>query len=87
MNTLTALASAAFGSTVYLTAFSAVKWLNQLNPKAKVVGLMVTGLVVCAVIGLIVIASKSVVAGFIVGAVLTPPVHRTLQRRKQVAGS
>ncbi|MFE9465428.1 hypothetical protein ACFYNW_17455 [Streptomyces virginiae] len=87
MDTLTALASAAFGSTVYLTAYSTVKWLNQMNPKAKAIGLIVTGIVLCAIIGIIAIASKSVVVGFIVGAVLTPPVHRMLQRRRHVAGS
>lgn len=88
MNTLTALASAAFGSTVYLTTFSTVKWLNQLAPRIKVMGLVVTGLVLCAVIGLIAFASQSVVLGFIVGAGLTPPVHRwILQRRRYVAGS
>ncbi|KOV43620.1 hypothetical protein [Streptomyces sp. H021] len=87
MDTLTALASAAFGSTVYLTALSTVKWLNQRDPKAKTIGLIATGIVLCAVIGLIAVASKSVVVGFIVGAVLTPPVHRILQRRKQVIRS
>ncbi|MET9842196.1 hypothetical protein ABZZ01_31080 [Streptomyces virginiae] len=87
MDTLTALASAAFGSTVYLTAYSTVKWLNQMNPKVKAIGLIVTGIVLCAIIGIIAIASKSVVVGFIVGAVLTPPVHRMLQRRRHVAGS
>ncbi|KOU72507.1 hypothetical protein ADK61_26545 [Streptomyces sp. XY66] len=87
MDTLTALASAAFGSTVYLTALSTVKWLNQRDPKAKTIGLIATGIVLCAVIGLIAVASKSVVVGFIVGAVLTPPVHRILQRRKQVTRS
>ncbi|MEU4125889.1 hypothetical protein [Streptomyces virginiae] len=87
MDTLTVLASAAFGSTVYLTALSTVKWLNQRDPKAKTIGLIATGIVLCAVIGLIAVASKSVVVGFIVGAVLTPPVHRILQRRKQVTRS
>lgn len=88
MNTLTALASAAFGSTVYLTSLSIVKWLNQLAPRIRLTGLVVTGLVLCTVIGLIAFASQSVVLGFIVGACLTPPVHRwILQRRRHVAGS
>lgn len=88
MNTLTALASAAFGSTVYLVTFSTVKWLNQLSRRVKVTGLVVTGMVLCAIIGIIAIASQSVVLGFIVGAGLTPPVHRwILQRRHHVAGS
>ncbi|MFF8265347.1 hypothetical protein [Streptomyces virginiae] len=87
MDTLTALASAAFGSTVYLTALSTVKWLNQMNPKAKALGLILTGMVLCAVIGLVAVASKSVVVGFIVGAVLTPPVHRILHRRRHVPGA
>ncbi len=88
MDTLTALASAAFGSTVYLTTLSTVKWLNQLNPRVKVAGLIVTGLVLCAIIGTIAFASQSVVIGFIVGAGLTPPVHRwILQRRQHVASS
>ncbi len=87
MNSLTALASAAFGSTVYLTTLSTVRWLNQLAPRAKVTGLVVTGMVLCAVIGIIAFASQSVALGFIVGAALTPPVHRwILQRRKHVAG-
>ncbi|WP_079403206.1 hypothetical protein [Streptomyces sp. 3211] len=88
MNTLTVLASAAIGSTVYLTTLSTVKWLNQLNPRVKVPGLVVTGMVLCAAIGMIAFASQSVVLGFIVGAGLTPPAHRwILQRRKHVASS
>lgn len=88
MDTLTVLASAAFGSTVYLTTFSAVRWLNQLASRTKVVGLVVTGMVLCAVIGVIAYASQSVAVGFIVGAGITPPVHRwILQRRRHVAGS
>ncbi|MFI1964286.1 hypothetical protein ACH429_09200 [Streptomyces pathocidini] len=88
MNILTTLASAAFGSTVYLTALSTVKWLSQLNPRVKVTGLVATGMVLCALIGIIAFASQSVVLGFIVGAGLTPPVHRwILQRRKRVASS
>lgn len=84
MNYLTALASAAFGSTVYLATFSTVSRLKQLSPRAKVTGLMVTGIVLCAVIGIVAFASRSVTLGFIVGAGLTPPVHRwILQRRKQ----
>ncbi|MFI8451783.1 hypothetical protein [Streptomyces erythrochromogenes] len=87
MDILTALASAAFGSTVYLTALSTVDWLNRMGPKAKVIGLVATGVVLCAVVGLIAVASKGVVVGFIVGAVLTPPVHRILQRRGRVTNS
>ncbi|MEU8567080.1 hypothetical protein AB0C51_01760 [Streptomyces pathocidini] len=88
MNILTTLASAAFGSTVYLTTLSTVKWLSQSNPRVKVTGLVATGMVLCALIGIIAFASQSVVLGFIVGAGLTPPVHRwILQRRKRVASS
>ncbi|QTI42482.1 hypothetical protein JYK04_00240 [Streptomyces nojiriensis] len=88
MDTLTALASAAFGSTVYLVTFSTVKWLNQLSRRVRVTGLIATGIVLCAIIGTIAIASQSVALGFIIGAGLTPPVHRwILQRRKHVASS
>ncbi|MFI7354629.1 hypothetical protein ACIBTP_11850 [Streptomyces avidinii] len=87
MTALTALASAAFGSTVYLTTLSTVTWLNRLAPRAKATGLVVTGMVLCAVIGIVAFASQSVALGFIVGAGLTPPVHRwIMQRRKHVAG-
>ncbi|MFF5775415.1 hypothetical protein ACFY7Y_00435 [Streptomyces virginiae] len=87
MNALTVLASAAFGSTVHLTTLSTVEWLNQRAPHVKVAGLIATGIVLCAVIGIIVCASRSVVLGFILGAVLTPPVHRRiLRRRAQAAG-
>ncbi|MGW3322298.1 hypothetical protein [Streptomyces virginiae] len=88
MIALTALASAAFGSTAYLTTLSTVRWLNQLAPYVRVAGLIVTGIVLCAVIGLIALASQSVVLGFILGAGLTPPVHRrVLQHRGHAAGS
>ncbi|WP_405419497.1 hypothetical protein [Streptomyces erythrochromogenes] len=87
MGILTALASAAFGSTVYLTTLSTVNWLNQMGPKAKAIGQVATGAILCAAIGLITVASKGVVVGFIVGAVLTPPVHRILQRREHVTNS
>ncbi|GAA2625294.1 hypothetical protein GCM10010425_22040 [Streptomyces spororaveus] len=84
MNSLTALASAAFGSTAYLVTFSTVGWLNQLAPRVKAVALVLTGLVLCAVIGMVALASRNVTLGFIVGAGLTPPVHRwVLQRRKR----
>ncbi|MER6253238.1 hypothetical protein ABT224_17950 [Streptomyces sp. NPDC001584] len=84
MNHLTALASAAFGSTIYLVTFSTVRRLNQLSPRAKVTGLVVTGMVLCAVIGNVAFGSLSVTLGFIVGGGLTPPVHRwILQRRKR----
>ncbi|WP_327411497.1 hypothetical protein [Streptomyces sp. NBC_01233] len=53
--------------------FSTVSWLNQLSSRAKVTGLVVTGTVLCAVIGIIAFASPSVTLGFIVGAGLTPP--------------
>lgn len=86
MDALTVLASAAFGSTVYLTTFSAVRWLNRLDPRTKVVGLMVTGLALCAVLGVIAYASQSVAVGFIVGAGIAPPVHRwILKRRRHIA--
>ncbi len=84
MNGLTALASAAFGSTVYLVTFSTVTWLNRLSPRTRVAGLVVAGMILCAVIGTVAFASRSVVLGFIVGAGLTPPVRRwILQRRKR----
>lgn len=88
MNTLTVLAAAAFGSNVYLTTFSTVRWLNQLASRIKVAGLVVTGMVLCAVFGIIAFASQSVTIGFIVGAGITPPIHRwILQRRRHVASS
>lgn len=87
MNTLTALASAAFGSTVYLVTFSTVEWLNQLSRQFKVTGLVVTGMVLCAIIGIVAIASQSVVFGFIVGAGLTPPVRRWIRQRRSHAAS
>ncbi len=88
MDTLTALASAAFGSTVYLVTLSTVKWVNRHSRGFKTAGLIVTGTVLCAVIGTIAVASQSVVVGFVVGAVLTPPVHRwILQRRRHAASS
>ncbi|MGY4387568.1 hypothetical protein [Streptomyces sp. TE12347] len=83
MNALTVLASAAFGSTVYLTTLSTVGQLNQrAAPYVRVAGLIATGIVLCAVIGIIAFASRSVVLGFILGAVLTPPVHRRILRRR-----
>ncbi|MFB6824431.1 hypothetical protein ACFCXA_22960 [Streptomyces virginiae] len=86
MNALTALASAAFGSTVHVTTLSTVGRLNQLDPRVKVAGWTVTAIVLCAVLGTIVFASRSVVVGFILGAALTPPVHRwILQRRAHAA--
>ncbi|WP_328300172.1 hypothetical protein OG389_21945 [Streptomyces sp. NBC_00435] len=86
MNALTALASAAFGSTVYLVTLSTVSRLNRLARGVKVAGLVLTGLALCALIGIVAFASRSVTLGFIVGAGLTPPVHRwILQRRKQSA--
>ncbi len=87
MNTLTALASAAFGSTVYLVAFSTAAWLNQLSRGVKVAGLVVAGIILCGIIWTVAIASLSVVIGFIVGAVLTPPVHRWIQQRRRHAAS
>lgn len=88
MNALTALASAAFGSSLYLTTFSAVSWLNQMPSRIRIAGLVVTVMVMCAVIGMIAFASLSVTIGFIVGAGMTPPVHRCiLQRRSPVASS
>ncbi|MEY2228430.1 hypothetical protein [Streptomyces sp. BF23-19] len=65
-----------------------MRWLNQLAPRVKVTGLIVTGIVLCAVVGMISFSSQSVALGFILGAGLTPPVHRRiLQRRGHVAGS
>ncbi|WKV70814.1 hypothetical protein AW27_004345 [Streptomyces sp. PCS3-D2] len=87
MNTLTALASAAFGSTACLTALSTVKWLGQQPQRFKLTGLAVTGVILCAVIATIATASRSVVLGFIVGAVLTPPVHRRIVQRRGYAAT
>ncbi|MEV7557207.1 hypothetical protein [Streptomyces sp. NPDC089795] len=81
MNGLTVLAAAAFGSTVYLIAFSTVKWLNVPDPRVKVTGLVVAGMILCGLVGIIASASQSVVIGFVVGAGLTPPAHRWILRR------
>ncbi|MFE7187298.1 hypothetical protein [Streptomyces erythrochromogenes] len=87
MDTLTALASAAFGSTVCLATFSTVNRLRQLSRRSRIAGLVVTGTLLCAVIGTVAVASRSVAVGFIAGAVLTPPVHRWIvQRRRHVVG-
>ncbi|MGW8983858.1 hypothetical protein ACWGQ9_14475 [Streptomyces parvus] len=87
MDALTVLALAAFGSTAYLATLSTVKWLNQQASRTKVAGLVVVGLVLCALIGAIANASESVVIGFVVGGGITPPVHRwILQRPRTVAG-
>ncbi|MFI5477566.1 hypothetical protein ACIBAB_00435 [Streptomyces rubiginosohelvolus] len=88
MDVLTVLASAGFGSTMYLTTLSTVKWLNRQASGMKVAGLVVVGMVLCALIGTIANASQSVVIGFIVGGGMTPPVHRwILQRPRPVASS
>ncbi|MET8582915.1 hypothetical protein ABZX39_18835 [Streptomyces collinus] len=88
MDALAVLASAAFGSTIYLTTFSAVRWLNQMASRAKVMGLVLIGMLLCAVIALVAYASQGVAVGFIVGAGITPPVHRWIQqRRRHVASS
>ncbi|MGW1207309.1 hypothetical protein [Streptomyces cyaneofuscatus] len=87
MDILSVLASAAFGSTVYLTAFSTVKWLGRKNPKIKILGLILTGLALCAVIGIVAAGTMGVTVGFAVGGVLTPPVHRALLGRTRVAGT
>ncbi|MFE9052448.1 hypothetical protein [Streptomyces rubiginosohelvolus] len=88
MDALTVLASAAFGSTAYLTTLSAVKWLNQQDSRMKVAGLVAVGMVLCATVGMVASASQSVVIGFIVGGGMTPPVHRwILQRPRPVASS
>ncbi|MEC4576519.1 hypothetical protein [Streptomyces virginiae] len=88
MDTVTALASAAFGSTVYLVTLSTAKWLNQISRGLKMAGLIMVGVILCAVIGTIAVAGQSVVVGFIVGAGLTPPIHRwILQRRNHAASS
>ncbi|MEV8001803.1 hypothetical protein AB0P10_03900 [Streptomyces parvus] len=87
MDPLTVLALAAFGSTAYLTTLATVQWLNQQASRAKVAGLVVVGMVLCALIGTIANASGSVVIGFVVGAGITPPVHRWIsQRPRPVAG-
>lgn len=87
MDALTVLALAAFGSTAYLTTLSTVKWLNQQAAPAKVAGLVVVGMVLCALVGAIANANESVMIGFIVGAGITPPVHRwILQRPRPAAG-
>ncbi|MET7938843.1 hypothetical protein [Streptomyces sp. NPDC005302] len=63
-----------------------MRWLNRLDPRTKVVGLVVTGLALCAVLGVVAYASRSVAVGFIVGAGITPPVHRwILNRGRHVA--
>lgn len=82
MNGLTALAAAAFGSTVYLVTLSTVKWLNASAPRVKVTGLVMTGMILCGLIGVVASASQSVAIGFVVGAGLTPPVHRWILRRR-----
>lgn len=88
MDSLTALAAAAFGSTAYLVTHSAVSWLNQQASRTKVTGLVVVGLLLCAVIGMVAFASQSFVIGFIVGAGVTPPIRRwIMQRRRHVASS
>ncbi|MET8731139.1 hypothetical protein ABZV81_28755 [Streptomyces parvus] len=85
MDALTVLALAAFGSTAYLTTLATVQWLNRQASRTKVAGLVVVGMVLCALIGTI--ANASVVIGFIVGAGITPPVHRWIsQRPRPVAG-
>lgn len=87
MDALTVLALAAFGSTAYLTTHATVQWPNQQASRTKVAGLVVVGMVLCALIGTIANASGSVVIGFIVGAGITPPVHRWIsQRPRPVAG-
>ncbi|MFJ3327109.1 hypothetical protein ACIPMT_21975 [Streptomyces griseus] len=54
----------------------------------KVAGLVVVGMVLCALVGTIALASQSVVIGFVVGGGMTPPVHRwILQRPRPVASS
>ncbi|OCC12999.1 hypothetical protein A3Q37_01115 [Streptomyces sp. PTY087I2] len=87
MDILTVLASAAFGSTVYLTAFSTAQWLDRKDPKIKILGLILIGLALCAVMGMVAAGSKGVIVGFVVGGVLTPPVHRALHGRMRVAGT
>ncbi|MEV7561534.1 hypothetical protein [Streptomyces sp. NPDC089795] len=87
-NTLTVLASAAFGSTLYLVTLSTVSRLNELAPRARTVGLVAAVIALCAVVGTVASASPGVVLGFVVGAGLTPPVHRWItQRPRPVAGS
>lgn len=87
MDALTVLALAAFGSTAYFTTLSTVTWLNQQDSRMKVAGLVVVGMVLCALIGTIANASESVAIGFIVGAGITPPVHRWILRRPRAVAS
>ncbi|MGW1296567.1 hypothetical protein [Streptomyces sp. NPDC002533] len=87
MDALTVLALAAFGSTAYLTTLSTVKWLNQQAARTKVAGLVVVGMVLCALIGAIANASESVVIGFVVGAGITPPAHRWIMQRPRAVAS
>ncbi|CAM5456072.1 hypothetical protein [Streptomyces griseus] len=81
MDALTVLSAAAFGSTLYLTTLSTVKWLTQQASPMKVAGLVVVGMVLCALVGTIALASQSVVIGFVVGGGMTPPVHRWIRQR------
>ncbi|MFJ6510554.1 hypothetical protein ACIQMO_09960 [Streptomyces sp. NPDC091406] len=87
MDVLTVLAAAAFGSTMYLIAFSTAKWLDRKDPKVKILGLILIGLALCAVMGIVAAGSTGVMVGFVVGGVLTPPVHRALHGRMRVAGT
>ncbi|MEU3001009.1 hypothetical protein AB0935_14800 [Streptomyces sp. NPDC007027] len=88
MDALTVLASAAFGSTAYLTTLSGVTWLNRQASGVRFAGLVVVGMILCALVGTIANASQSVAIGFIVGAGITPPVFRwILQRPRTVASS
>ncbi|NED00565.1 hypothetical protein G3I55_02660 [Streptomyces sp. SID6648] len=73
---------------MYLTTLSTVSRLNQQASRTKVAGLVVVGMVLCALIGTIAFASQSVAIGFILGAGITPPVDRwILQRPGHVASS
>ncbi|RSS68321.1 hypothetical protein [Streptomyces sp. WAC06614] len=87
MNALTAVASAAFGSGLYLVTFSTARWLNRLDLRFKITGFVVTGMVLCAVAVMIAAASRSAIFGFMAGATLTPSVHRWILRRHQQTAS
>ncbi|MFG2308881.1 hypothetical protein ACGFS9_09425 [Streptomyces sp. NPDC048566] len=82
MDTLTVLASAAFGSTLCLTTLSTLRWLDRATSPTRIIGLVVTALVLCATVAVIADASRGVVVGFIAGGLITPPVHRWIVHRR-----
>ncbi len=79
----TVLASAAAGGALYLVTDSAVRRLNRSASRGvRLTGLVAVGVVLGAVIATAAFASRSAVLGFLVGALLTPPVHRRILRRR-----